>query len=151
MFGSRLALRLVLLFALVACLPGALVYAVSAQFLGRSIESWFDVRVDRALEGGINLGRSSLDYLLKETSNRASADRQCARRRARRTRSARSTRAAEQVGVYEAALYSPSGSVLAVAGVGGEHDARAAVRAMRCAARGCSRRTRKSSRRRTPG
>jgi nitrogen fixation/metabolism regulation signal transduction histidine kinase len=63
-FGSRLSLRLVLLFALVAGLPGALVYAVSAQFLGRSIESWFDVRVDRALEGGINLGRSSLDYLL---------------------------------------------------------------------------------------
>jgi len=63
-FGSRLALRLVLLFALVAVLPGALVYAVSVQFLGKSIESWFDVRVDRALEGGLNLGRSSLDYLL---------------------------------------------------------------------------------------
>ncbi len=70
-FGSRLALRLVLLFSLVAVLPGALVYAVSVQFLGKSIESWFDVRVDRALEGGVNLGRSSLDYLLKETSNRA--------------------------------------------------------------------------------
>jgi nitrogen fixation/metabolism regulation signal transduction histidine kinase len=64
-FGSRLAVRLVLLFALVAGLPGALVYAVSVQFLGRSIESWFDVRVDRAMEGGINLGRSSLEYLLK--------------------------------------------------------------------------------------
>ena len=51
MFGSRLAVRLVLLFALVAVLPGALVYAVSVQFLGKSIESWFDVRVDRALEG----------------------------------------------------------------------------------------------------
>ena len=51
-FGSRLAVRLVLLFALVAVLPGALVYAVSVQFIGRSIESWFDVRVDRALEGG---------------------------------------------------------------------------------------------------
>ena len=48
-------------------LPGVLVYAVSVQFLGKSIESWFDVRVDRALEGGLNLGRSSLDYLLKET------------------------------------------------------------------------------------
>src|SRR5207249_12153122 len=70
-FGSRLAVRLVLLFALVAVLPGALVYAVSVQFLGKSIESWFDVRVDRALGGGLNLGRSSLDYLLKETSNRA--------------------------------------------------------------------------------
>ena len=75
MFGSRLALRLVLLFSLVAILPGALVYAVSVQFLGRSIESWFDVRVDRALDGGINLGRSALDYLLKETSESRDADR----------------------------------------------------------------------------
>ena len=64
-------MRLVFLFALVAVLPGVLLYAVSVQFLGRSIESWFDVRVDRALEGGINLGRSSLDYLLQETTNRA--------------------------------------------------------------------------------
>ncbi len=117
-FGSRLALRLVLLFSLVAILPGALVYAVSVQFLGRSIESWFDVRVDRALDGGINLGRSALDYLLKETTNRASliagslGDAQGAP-------GPSLSRAAEQTGVYEAALYAPSGSVLAVAGSGG--------------------------------
>jgi nitrogen fixation/metabolism regulation signal transduction histidine kinase len=117
-FGSRLALRLVLLFALVACVPGALVFAVSAQFLGRSIESWFDVRVDRALDSGINLGRSSLDYLLKETSNRATsiansiADSPA-------TPGPALARAAEQIGVYEAALYSPSGSVIAVAGTAG--------------------------------
>jgi nitrogen fixation/metabolism regulation signal transduction histidine kinase len=118
-FGSRLALRLVLLFSLVAVLPGALVYAVSVQFLGRSIESWFDVRVDRALDGGINLGRSALDYLLKETANRAGliaaslADAQAG------PPGAALGRAVEQVGVYEAALFSPSGSVLAVAGLGG--------------------------------
>ncbi len=53
-------------------LPGALVYAVSVQFLGKSIESWFDVRVDRALEGGLNLGRGALDFLLRETTNKAS-------------------------------------------------------------------------------
>jgi nitrogen fixation/metabolism regulation signal transduction histidine kinase len=117
-FGSRLALRLVMLFVLVACLPGALVYAVSAQFLGRSIESWFDVRVDRALDAGLNLGRSSLDYLLKETSNRARvianavADAEGAPGPAL-------ARAAEQAGVYEAALYAPSGSVIAVAGLAG--------------------------------
>src|ERR1700720_3191703 len=70
-FGSRLAARLVLLFALVAVLPGALLYGVSIQFLGKSIESWFDVRVDRALEGGLNLGRNALEYLLKETRNKA--------------------------------------------------------------------------------
>src|SRR3954468_16446826 len=71
-FGSRLAVRLVFLFALVAVLPGALVYAVSVQFIGRSIESWFDVRVDRALEGGLALGQKTLDFLLKDSVNRAS-------------------------------------------------------------------------------
>ncbi|HSV16945.1 MAG TPA: ATP-binding protein [Casimicrobiaceae bacterium] len=117
-FGSRLALRLVLLFALVTVLPGAVVYAVSVQFLGRSIESWFDVRVDRAMEGGINLGRSSLDYLLKETTNRATtiagalAD-------ADTGTAATLARVAEQTGVYEAALYSTGGSVIAVGGIGG--------------------------------
>jgi len=72
-FGSRLAVRLVLVFALVAVLPGALVYAASVLFIGRSIESWFDVRVDRALEGGLNLGRNALDYLKQETVNKAKA------------------------------------------------------------------------------
>jgi len=38
-FGAKLTVRLVLLFALVAVLPGALVYGVSVQFVARSIES----------------------------------------------------------------------------------------------------------------
>ncbi len=118
-FGSRLALRLVLLFALVAVLPGALVYAVSVQFLGKSIESWFDVRVDRALEGGLNLGRSSLDYLLKETGNKASQMAISLSEGSGTTLASRLNRAAEQSGVYEATLFSATGSVLAVGGVGG--------------------------------
>jgi nitrogen fixation/metabolism regulation signal transduction histidine kinase len=60
-FGSRLKTRLVLLLALMALLPGALVYAVSMQFAVRSIESWFNVRVDSALEGGLALARNVLD------------------------------------------------------------------------------------------
>ncbi len=116
-FGSRLAVRLVLLFALVAVLPGALVYAVSVQFIGRSIESWFDVRVDRALEGGLALGQKTLDYLLKDTVNKGTqmavmlAD-------SRGNTAAALGRAAEQLNAYEAALFSPSGAVLAVAGTG---------------------------------
>jgi len=117
-FGSRLAVRLVLLFAMVAVLPGALVYAVSVQFLGKSIESWFDVRVDRALEGGLNLGRSSLDYLLKETSNKASQIALLLSEGGEMSLTARLNRAAEQAGVWEATLFSSSGSVLAVGGVG---------------------------------
>jgi nitrogen fixation/metabolism regulation signal transduction histidine kinase len=62
-FGSRLKSRLLLMLSLMAVLPGALVYAVSMQFAVKSIDSWFDVRVDAALEGGLNLGRSVLDTL----------------------------------------------------------------------------------------
>ncbi|BBI98321.1 two-component sensor histidine kinase [Ferrigenium kumadai] len=69
-FGAKLTLRLVLFFTLIAVVPGILVYAVSVQFLGKSIESWFDVRVEKALEGGLNLGRSSLDNSLKELSKK---------------------------------------------------------------------------------
>jgi nitrogen fixation/metabolism regulation signal transduction histidine kinase len=118
-FGSRLAVRLVLLFAVVAVLPGVLVYAVSVQFLGKSIESWFDVRVDRALEGGLNLGRSSLDYLLKETGNKAAQIALSLSEGGGASLTARLNRAAEQAGVFEATLFSSAGSVLAVAGVGG--------------------------------
>ncbi|WP_028452843.1 sensor histidine kinase [Chitinilyticum aquatile] len=65
-FGSRLMLRLVLMFALVAILPGALVYTLSVQFLNRSIETWFDVRVDNALDRGLNLGHNAIDFQLGE-------------------------------------------------------------------------------------
>lgn len=69
-FGAKLTLRLVLFFSLIAILPGLLVYTVSVQFLGKSIESWFDVRVEKALEGGLSLGRSSLDNGLQDLAKR---------------------------------------------------------------------------------
>ena len=69
-FGAKLTLRLVLFFTLIAVLPGILVYAVSVNFLSKSIESWFDVRVEKALEGGLNLGRSGLDNSLKELTQK---------------------------------------------------------------------------------
>ena len=69
-FGAKLTLRLVLFFTMIAVLPGLLVYVVSVNFLGKSIESWFDVRVEKALEGGLNLGRSGLDNSLKELTKK---------------------------------------------------------------------------------
>lgn len=70
-FGSRLTLRMVMLFSLTAVLPGVLVYGVSVQFLVKSIESWFDVRVDKAMEGGLNLGRTAMDNLLRDLAKKA--------------------------------------------------------------------------------
>jgi nitrogen fixation/metabolism regulation signal transduction histidine kinase len=118
-FGSRLAARLVLFFALVAVLPGALLYIVSWQFLGNSIESWFDVRVDRALEGGLNLARGALDYPLKEVTNKATQLALTLQEAEPGSLSSRLNRASEQAGIYEATLFSSSGGVLAVAGISG--------------------------------
>src|SRR3954463_3065186 len=65
-FGTRLTLRLLTRFAALAVLPGLIVYAVSVQFLTRSIESWFDVKVDAALEGGMSLGQQAIDQMLSD-------------------------------------------------------------------------------------
>lgn len=62
-FGSRLLVKLAAIFALVGVVPGVLIYVVSYQFVSRSIESWFDVKVEGALAAGLNLGRTSLDTL----------------------------------------------------------------------------------------
>src|SRR3954466_190371 len=72
-FGTRLTWRLFLRFAALAVLPGLIVYAVSVQFITRSIESWFDVKVDAALEGGINLGQQVIDQMLVELQAKARA------------------------------------------------------------------------------
>ena len=65
-FGSRLKYRLLLMFSAMAIVPGILLYAISLHFVVRSIDSWFDVRVDAALAGGVALGQSALDYLVEE-------------------------------------------------------------------------------------
>ena len=112
-FGSKLTLRLVLLFALVAVLPGALVYAVSVQFLSRSIESWFDVRVEKALEGGLSLGRANLDNMLKELRRKAESMTLVLSERTTPRQLATLNALREQAAVNEATLLRTDGSVIA--------------------------------------
>ena len=69
-FGSKLLLKLAAIFALVGVVPGVLIYTVSYQFVSRSIESWFDVKVETALDAGLNLGRGTLDALTNELATR---------------------------------------------------------------------------------
>ncbi|MGA7178042.1 MAG: ATP-binding protein [Thiobacillaceae bacterium] len=70
-FGSKLTLKLLFWFGLVAILPAAVVFSASVFFLNRSIETWFDVRVDNALQSGVNLGQAALDDLLKELGKKS--------------------------------------------------------------------------------
>jgi nitrogen fixation/metabolism regulation signal transduction histidine kinase len=70
-FGSRLLVKLAAIFALVGLVPGVLIYVVSYQFVSRSIESWFDVKVEGALDAGLNLGRATLDTLSSDLASKA--------------------------------------------------------------------------------
>ena len=70
-FGSRLLLKLAAIFALVGVVPGLLIYTVSYQFVSRSIESWFDVKVEGALDAGLNLGRGTIDGIVSDLSTKA--------------------------------------------------------------------------------
>ncbi len=69
-FGSRLLAKLAGIFALVGLVPGLLIYTVSYQFVSRSIEAWFDVKVASALDAGLALGKGTLEQSLSELSAR---------------------------------------------------------------------------------
>jgi len=72
-FGSRLLVKLAAVFVLAGFAPGVLIYVVSYQFVSRSIESWFDVKVEGALDAGLNLGRSTLDALTSDLLGKTTA------------------------------------------------------------------------------
>ena len=69
-FGSRLLAKLAVIFVVVGFVPGLLIYLVSYQFVSRSIEAWFDVKVEGALDAGLNLGRATLDALANDLGNK---------------------------------------------------------------------------------
>ncbi|HEY2338279.1 MAG TPA: ATP-binding protein [Burkholderiales bacterium] len=114
-FGARLTLRLLGRFAVLAVVPGLLVYAVSVQFLTRSIESWFDVKVDAALEGGMNLGQQAVDQMMLEMQGKARAMAADLADRSPSQIVARIERVRAQVGVEEAVVVSSNGRLVASA------------------------------------
>jgi nitrogen fixation/metabolism regulation signal transduction histidine kinase len=114
-FGARLTLRLLARFAALAVVPGLIVYAVSVQFLTRSIESWFDVKVDAALEGGINLGQQVIEQMTLELQNKANAMALEVAERSPGQLARQLERLRAQLGVEEAVVVTGSGRLLASA------------------------------------
>ncbi len=117
-FGARMMARFGLAFALMGVVPGALIYVVSTQFLGKSIESWFDVRVDAALESGLTLGRSSLDAMLADLNGKARTVAFALSDLPESQQGPALNRLREQVGVQQALLFSANGRIVASAAAG---------------------------------
>lgn len=64
--GSRLTVKLVAIFVVMALVPVSIVFYFSLGFLQRGIDSWFDVRVERAMDDSMELSRSSLDMRMRD-------------------------------------------------------------------------------------
>ncbi|HWH84800.1 MAG TPA: ATP-binding protein [Burkholderiaceae bacterium] len=116
-FGSRLLLKLAAIFALVGVVPGVLIYTVSYQFVSRSIESWFDVKVETALDAGLTLGKGTLDSIVADVAVKT---RLAAERLGETPGSAQSLaleRLREQLSAQDIAIVGPAGqTVLSTSG-----------------------------------
>jgi nitrogen fixation/metabolism regulation signal transduction histidine kinase len=114
-FGAKLTTRMMMFFAVVAVLPGAVVYAVSVQFLSSSIESFFDTRIEKALDAGLQLGRTALNQPLKELTRKAELMASAVGANEPSEARVALTASRESSGVTTAALLTSSGSIVAVA------------------------------------
>jgi nitrogen fixation/metabolism regulation signal transduction histidine kinase len=115
-FGSRLLVKLAAVFALAGFAPGVLIYVVSYQFVSRSIESWFDVKVEGALDAGLNLGRVTLETLSNDLASKA----RIAATQLADTQDTSATlpleRVREQLGASDLMLWSASGQLISAVG-----------------------------------
>ncbi|MGI9211810.1 MAG: HAMP domain-containing protein, partial [Methylococcaceae bacterium] len=67
--GSSLTARMVILFTLLTLAPASVVFYFSMQFVQQSIDSWFDVRIDQAMEDALKLGQAALDERMRAVLN----------------------------------------------------------------------------------
>ncbi|MEP7070454.1 MAG: ATP-binding protein, partial [Usitatibacter sp.] len=90
--------------------------AISFQFLQRSIESWFDVRVDESLKSGINLARNALENARDQLGQKAESMAQ-ALASSQAVEAATLNRLREQHSIEEATLLTSRGKIIAQSGV----------------------------------
>ena len=67
--GARMTIRIVVLFSLLSVTPVLIVYYFSLDFLHRGIDSWFDLRIEQALDDSLELSRLALDVRMRELLN----------------------------------------------------------------------------------
>src|SRR5262245_30364477 len=64
--GSHLRFRLVLAFVAISLFPAILLFLIGVGFMTRSIENWFTVQVEGALEGSLEVGNAFYNHLTDE-------------------------------------------------------------------------------------
>jgi len=75
--GSRLRVRLVLAFVALSLVPTLLLFVIAGGFVTRSFERWFDLQVETALQGSLEIGQT---YYQNSANNALFYARQLSRR-----------------------------------------------------------------------
>ncbi len=70
-FGVKILGKFAMAMGLAGILPGLLIFIVSVQFLYGSVDSWFDVKVEKALDSGLTLSREVLESYQSSLSAKA--------------------------------------------------------------------------------
>ncbi|WP_218242072.1 sensor histidine kinase [Comamonas fluminis] len=115
-FGSKLLLKLAGIFTLVGLVPGLLIYVVSYQFVSRSIESWFDVKVEGALTAGVSLASSTLDTVANDMANNTRTAGLQLSQLSDAGAALMLERIRDQIGASDVVLWNASGKAIASAG-----------------------------------
>jgi nitrogen fixation/metabolism regulation signal transduction histidine kinase len=121
--GSRLTLRLLAMFVALAVAPVAMVFFFSIQTLNHGIDNWFDVKIERALDDALALGRASLDTVKQEllkSANEMAAELEA---NSERTVLPSLNYLRELHGVNELTLYAPDGQIIAASSQEGPESA----------------------------
>jgi two-component system, NtrC family, nitrogen regulation sensor histidine kinase NtrY len=75
--GSRLRVRLVIAFVGLSLVPTLLLFVIAGGFVTRSFERWFDIQVETALQGSLEIGQT---YYQNSANNALFYARQLSRR-----------------------------------------------------------------------
>jgi nitrogen fixation/metabolism regulation signal transduction histidine kinase len=72
--GSRLMVRFVVLFFILTIIPISVVFYFSTQFLTRGVDSWFDDKIEQALDDALLLGQGFLEASKQNIIDNARSD-----------------------------------------------------------------------------
>ncbi len=72
--GSRLMVRFVVLFIILTIIPISVVFYFSTQFLTRGVDSWFDDKIEQALDDALLLGQGFLEATKQNIIDNARID-----------------------------------------------------------------------------
>lgn len=115
--GSRLTINIVLLFIVLSLVPAGIVFYFSMQFLHQSIDSWFNVELDAAMQDALELSHASLQQRIRWNLKQSQRLTESLRNKTTQEISLEIERLREIATANEVTLLSKKGKIIAFSGL----------------------------------